>query len=138
VDPRNTESYHQLASVFQKVMALKTFEHKFITILHAPLDQDSIDKMMGLGQWALNIRSDRNTQQRTLNIRSDRNDPPSIIILEKVRAACIEFVLIELYAKGIDQHSLDVILGGWPAFFLQPTHDWYVFIERRLQQAFLN
>jgi hypothetical protein len=41
---------------------------------------------------------------------------PSTITLEKVREACIEFVLLEVYDKGIGRHSLDVILGGWQAF----------------------
>ncbi len=57
VNPRNTQSYPHL-SVFQKVMTLKTFEHKVITFLHnAPLDQDGIDSLVDLRQWFLDAMS---------------------------------------------------------------------------------
>ena len=54
VDPRNTQFCHDRSlSVFGKVMALKTFEHKLITFLHAPVDQAEIDSLMRHRQWAL-------------------------------------------------------------------------------------
>ena len=37
VDPRNTQSYLDHLSVFGKVMALKTFEHKFVALFRAPM-----------------------------------------------------------------------------------------------------
>ena len=46
VDPQNAQSYHKVLSVFNKGMALKTFEHKCIAVLRAPTrDQDGIDML---------------------------------------------------------------------------------------------
>ena len=60
VDPRNTESYqYQLLSVFGKVMALKTFEFKFIASLHATsMNQDGIDNLMCHHQYVFNRLSE--------------------------------------------------------------------------------
>ena len=54
MDPRYTQSYHhQHLSVFRKVMALKTFEYKFIAFLQAPMDQDGVDNLISHQQWVL-------------------------------------------------------------------------------------
>ena len=107
VDPRNTQSYHYV-SVFQKVMALKTFEHKVIAFLRGPvLDQDGIDRMIHNREWVLNLPYAPNM------------DPESTSTLEKVREASIELILDNFYdVLGMEEHSycLDVILGGWQAF----------------------
>jgi hypothetical protein len=111
VDPRNTQSYHQHLSVFQKVMALKKFEHKFIALLHSPMDQDGIDNLT----WMLNTMAE--------NI-VDRGELLRTVTFEKVREASIEFVLIDFYRNGIDGCSLDVVLGGWQAFGLPDFSSW--------------
>jgi hypothetical protein len=50
--------------------------------------------------------------------RRDLLDLLSTITLEKVREACIAFVLAHFYRCGIVEDSLDVVLGGWPGFVL--------------------
>lgn len=120
VDPRNTESYHQLPSVFRKVMALKTFEYKYTTFLRAPLDQAGIDGMLRLRQLAVSNIPDMYRFER-----------PPTIPLEQVREACIAILLGEFYEKGIDSNnSLDVVLGGWQAFSPLLTHRLYLTFAR--------
>jgi hypothetical protein len=121
VDPRNTQSYHQHLSVFRKVMALKTFECNFIDFLHVPMDQGGIDEMMRIHQWVLYRMSEEYAHV------DDVEDMVSTITLEKVREACIEFVLTEFYKDGIEKHSQKLILGGWQAF----TGDIYSLIIER-------
>jgi hypothetical protein len=109
VDPRCMPSYEQL-SVFGKAMALKTFEHKFIAFLHAPLDQDDIDNFTDIQQNILECMEDDSDIDNA-------EDLMSTITLQKVWEAFIEFVLIDFYEHGIDRYSLDVILaGGWHSF----------------------
>jgi hypothetical protein len=111
VDPRNTQSYHQHLSVFQKVMALKTFEHKFIAFLHAPLDQDGIINLMSHRRWVL----ERMWVDPDLD-DADWEDLHPTITLQRVWEASIEFVLLDFDSDGNDRYSLDIILGGWQVF----------------------
>jgi hypothetical protein len=117
VDPRNTQSYHQHLSVFRKVMALKTFECKFIDFLHAPLDQDGIDTMTRLQHIVLENVVERHDAECLL----------STITLEKVKEASIEFVLDDFHNRGIDRYSLRVVLGGWQEFGFDDVDDFYQF-----------
>jgi hypothetical protein len=114
VDPRNTQPYHDHLSVFQKVMALKTFEHKFIAFHHATtIDQDGIDIWISHRQSVLNVPS-VDPFARYVNPEYLL----SIATLEKVREACIALVIDDFYHDRFDNCSLDVILGGWRAFEL--------------------
>jgi hypothetical protein len=116
VDPRNTKSYHQHSlSLFQKVMALKTFEYKFIALLHAPVDLDGIDNLMGHRGRVLHIMAE---------CVVDCGELMRTVTFEKVREACIEFVLIAFYRNGIEGRSLDVVLGGWQAFGCYEIGSW--------------
>jgi hypothetical protein len=117
VDPRNTQYYDQHLSVFRKVMALKTFEHRFIDFLHAPLNQDGLDNLTWHRLWVLRIMRIMSADPRYEDI--DEEDLLSIATLEKVREACIEFVLNDFYHVGIDGYSLVVILAGWQEFSLR-------------------
>jgi hypothetical protein len=109
VDPRYMPSYEHL-SVFGKVMALKTFEHKFIALLHAPLDQDAIDNFIDIQQYVLERMSEDSDIDNV-------EDMLPTITLQRVWEAFIEFVLVDFYDYGIDRYSLDVILaGGWRSF----------------------
>jgi hypothetical protein len=111
-DPRNMPSYHdEQLSVFGKVMALKTFEYKFITFLHdSLLDQDGIDNLTAYHENVL----DRLWEFHYLYNVLDRAYLLSTVTLEKVRKTCIELVLADFYYEGIDSWScLEVILGGW-------------------------
>ena len=112
VDPRNTESYHELLSVFGKVMALKTFEHKFNYFLRATImDQNGIDRLMILQQWSLyRIAVDPEFD--------DEEDLLSMVTQEKIMEAIIAFVLVDFHGFGIERYSLDVLLNGWHAFRL--------------------
>jgi hypothetical protein len=110
--PRNMPSYHdEQLSVFGKVMALKTFEHKFITFLHdSLLDQDGIDNLTNFHGNVL----DRLWEVHYLYNMLDRAYLLSTVTLEKVRKTCIELFLADFYYEGIDSWScLEVILGGW-------------------------
>ena len=112
VDPRNTQSYHNL-SIFHKVMALKTFEHKVIAFLRAPMDQDGIDKLMSNRRSILHFMY----QDSVLHDMGDWEDLLSRATLEKVRKASIESVLGDFYDAGVeDSCCLDVIIHGWQAF----------------------
>jgi hypothetical protein len=107
VDPRNQTDHCQLLSVFRKVMALKTFEYKFIAFLKAPLKQDDIANFMSHQRWVLERMS-------VDSYLDDAEHLLSTITLHKVWEAFVEFVLIDFYEHGIDRCSLDVILaGGW-------------------------
>jgi hypothetical protein len=109
VDPRYMPSYEQL-SVFGKVRALKTFEHKFIAFLHAPLDQDGIANFRYIQQYVL----ERMVDDPYLD---DVEDMLPTITLQRVWEAFIEFVLVDFYDYGIDRYSLNVILAdGWRSF----------------------
>jgi hypothetical protein len=110
VDPRSMQSYRFL-SVFQKVMALKTFEHKFIAFVHAPMDQDGIDKLTSHMDWILGA-SDNDPRLDD----AAWEDMRSTITLEIVREASIEIVLRYFYNMGIDDYPLDIILDGWQDF----------------------
>jgi hypothetical protein len=111
VDPRCMPSYEQL-SVFGKVMALKTFEHKFIAFLHAPLDQQGIANFRRVQQYVL----ERMVDDPYLD---DVEDLLPTITLQRVWEAFIDFVLNDFYRHGIDRYSLDIILaGGWHSFDL--------------------
>ena len=121
VDPRNQTDHYQLLSVFRKVMALKTFEHKFIDFLRAPMDQDGIDKIIRLRQWILE------------DPRLDDTDWGYLLstaTLEKVREASIELVLNNFYDMGMDDEPysccLDVILDGWQAIRPPDILYWYL------------
>jgi hypothetical protein len=91
-------------------MALKTFECKFITFLHAPTDQDGIDNLMGHRRHVLNAFAEYVV---------DHGELLSKATFEKVREACIGFALLDFYRDGIDGSCLDVVLGGWQAFSLR-------------------
>jgi hypothetical protein len=100
-------------SVFQKVMALKTFEHNFSAFLHAPMDQDGIDKLISLRQTIVQHMSD---DSRLVDVNWEFLHD-SIATVEKVWAARIAlFVLAHLNRFGMDGCSLDVVLGRWQAF----------------------
>jgi hypothetical protein len=111
VDPRYTQSYHQHLSVFRKVMALKTFECNFIAFLHAPLNQDDIDHLMGF-----------NLLVELENMLSTR------ITIEEAKEACIEFILDEFYEFGMHSaYYLDVVLDGWQEFGFYTSGGWHQF-----------
>jgi hypothetical protein len=107
VDPRYMPSYEQL-SVFGKVMAVKTFEHKFIAFLHnAPPDQVCIGNFTDIQQNILERMEDDSDID-------DGEDPMSTITLQRVWEELIDSVLIDFYSHGIDRYSLDIILpDGW-------------------------
>jgi hypothetical protein len=108
-DPRDMPSYHdEHFSVFGKVMALKTFEHKFIAFLHdSLLDQDGIDNLTAYHENVLDRMSgDQNLHNMDWDCLLSTH-------LEKARKTCIELVLADFHNEGIDSCScLEAILGG--------------------------
>ena len=125
VDPRNMQSYQRL-SVFHKVMALKTFEHKVITFLRAPMDQDGIDRLTRNREWVL----DAMYQDPALYYMNWDDMLSTAPTLGKVWEASIELFLEDFYNVGMDDEPysccLDVILDGWQAIRPPDILYWYL------------
>jgi hypothetical protein len=109
VDPRNQTDHHHL-SVCQQVRALKTFEHTFFALVHAPLNPDDVENLIFLQEWILHeLESDHRFDEDIQDQLSTR------ITLAKVRTARMECVLADFFKVGIDRCALDFVRGGWVA-----------------------